>query len=378
MSSQFSGGVSARVLAGLALFISIPVAQAQFKVTGPAPYSAPVARQKIKDLLAKMDSSTRKQNVNTLTGWLPWYRDIIDDELIAAWKKESRLNLPEVVQALADAKVADAVVAFSWRDDRADAWLISYAPMFEDLFIRFQESDRSMMDDLVRSAASGQPLDLSESEAETVCRILLDMPDVGLWRKQAVQILPFYRQTAQHLLAQDKRSSDSDRRDRADFWLYDPRSSIRESGGSAPANTVATPSGRRRMLPSGDSPTLIGVEPDASPGAPQPARTKPSSPDRPTLTRPAAQPEAAVSQPPAPQVYNGPHSGTLECRGEAIPQNGEYVFRNLPPGNLDLVFDKKIWEAHLSPGDGPTQKLVLRNRASGAQKRCTVHWTLAE
>ena len=68
-------------------------------------------------------------------------------------------------------------------------------------------------------------------------------------------------------------------------------------------------------------------------------------------------------------------SGTLECRGLPIPQNAEYVFRNLPPGKIELVYDTKIWEARLAPADGQSQRLILKNKASGPQKGCTVHWT---
>ena len=48
-----------------------PAAEAQFKVTGPAPYTPAVARQKIRTLLEKVDSSNRKQTVDTLTGGSP-------------------------------------------------------------------------------------------------------------------------------------------------------------------------------------------------------------------------------------------------------------------------------------------------------------------
>ena len=136
-------------------------ASAQFKVTGPAPYSAAVARQKIRTLLEKADGGNRKQTVDTLTGWLPWYRDIIDEELIAAWKKDGRTNLPDVMQPLADARVAVAVIDFSWREQRQAAFLPAYAPMFEDMMIRFPDSPKPMLDDLVRAAAAGQPLDLT-------------------------------------------------------------------------------------------------------------------------------------------------------------------------------------------------------------------------
>ena len=41
-------------------------AQAQFKVTGPAPYTNAVARQKVKTLLEKVDSTNRQQTLDTV------------------------------------------------------------------------------------------------------------------------------------------------------------------------------------------------------------------------------------------------------------------------------------------------------------------------
>jgi hypothetical protein len=80
--------------------------------------------------------------------------------------------------------------------------------------------------------------------------------------------------------------------------------------------------------------------------------------------------------PVVPQPYNGAMSGTLECTGSPVPQNAEYVFRNLPPLKLQLDYDQKVWEARLSPGENQTQKLIIRNRSSGPQKRCVVHWSV--
>ncbi len=355
--------VIALVFGGMAL----TPAHAQFKVTGPAPYSPAVARQKIRALLEKVDANNREQTVTTLTGWLAWYRDIIDEELIAAWQKDTRGNLTDVVKSLADAKVAVGVINFSWGPQRAAAFLPGYAPMFEDLLLRFPDSGQPMMNDLVHAAAAGQPLDLSPTEAETVCRILIDMPDIGLWRKQAVQILPFYRATAQSLLARDLRSGDPETVDRANFWLYDPRSSIQQSSeGGAPST------GRRKMVPPGERPALIGADPDPSAGAPTLQRRTPQ-----TNPQPDPPPAVTAAIAPDPKSYNGPMSGTLQCRGEAVPQNAEYVFRNLPPLKLQLDYDTKMWDARLVPGDDGTQRLILRNKSSGAQRKCVVHWTVS-
>ena len=77
-----------------------------------------------------------------------------------------------------------------------------------------------------------------------------------------------------------------------------------------------------------------------------------------------------------PAPYEGPKSGTFVSTGGPLPQNGEYVFANIPPVKLLLDFDTKHWEARLEPGAGQTQVLVLRNKGNGPQKRCVVHWTV--
>jgi hypothetical protein len=77
---------------------------------------------------------------------------------------------------------------------------------------------------------------------------------------------------------------------------------------------------------------------------------------------------------PAP-LYSGPKSGTLTCTGAPVPQNAEYVFRDLPLLTMRLEYDTKTWDARLSPGVGQTQKLILRNKSPSPQKRCEVRWT---
>ena len=72
----------------------------------------------------------------------------------------------------------------------------------------------------------------------------------------------------------------------------------------------------------------------------------------------------------------GPRSGTLESNGTPIPQNAEYVFRNLPAVKIQLDYDTKIWDARLAPGEGQTQRLIVKNKSSGPQKRCVVHWSV--
>ncbi len=351
MSSLLHPKLRAALVTCSAFLLAATAAYAQFKVTGPAPYTPVVARQKVKALLDKVDSSNRKQTVDTLTGWLPWYRTIIDDELIAAWKKPGRASLPDVVKPLVDARVATAVIDFSWREQRDAAFLPDYAPMFEDMMIRVQDSAKPMLDDLVRAAAAGQPLELSDGGAETLCRILLDMPDIGLWKKTAMQVLPLYRDMAQLLLAVDVRGFPGDKRDRAEFWLYDPRSTIRENAPSTPSSSFSV---RGRTAP-------------APAAVPAPAPTA-------AATAPAA--TVAPAAPAPPTMYNGPKSATMHCVGNPIAQNAEYVFEGLPPVKLRVEFDAKNWQAFLSPGAGQAQTLTLKNIGSRPQKSCTVKWTV--
>jgi hypothetical protein len=98
-----------------------------------------------------------------------------------------------------------------------------------------------------------------------------------------------------------------------------------------------------------------------------------SAPARPTLARTAA---VVPLSPSAPAPYPGPSSGKLECDGQPIPQNGERVFSDLPPVNLRLVYDTNTWEGVLVP-NGQTQRLILRNKKPGTQKKCTVQWSVA-
>ena len=72
-------------------------------------------------------------------------------------------------------------------------------------------------------------------------------------------------------------------------------------------------------------------------------------------------------------AYNGPGTGTLTCSGDPIPQNGEYVFSQLPAAKLELVYDSGIWEAR-TVGPVETQRVIIRNKKPGAQKKCTIHW----
>jgi len=206
--NRLHGVIASTCSAGIwsvAFFATSLELNAQFKVIGPAPYPPTVARQKIKTLLEGIDPNNRQKTVEILSGLLSWYRDILDEEVIAAWQKDTRANLTEAVPPLADSRVASALVEFSWREKRQTAFDITYAPMFSNLMTRFPESAQHFLDDL------RQTPNLSQPEAEAVCRILLDMPDIGTWRKSALQILPHYRRAAEGLLVQDMRGSDQEK-----------------------------------------------------------------------------------------------------------------------------------------------------------------------
>src|ERR1700733_3760020 len=124
--SSLTASFEAFAAALLVLLMASVTANAQFKAVGPPPYSTTVARQKIKALLGKIDPSDRQQTIATISGLLAWFRDIVDDELIAAWKKDDgRQNLPDVIEALADARVASAVVEFSWRERRQQTFQLA-------------------------------------------------------------------------------------------------------------------------------------------------------------------------------------------------------------------------------------------------------------
>lgn len=336
-------GPAARVCC-LALAAAGITAHAQFKVVEHAPFPPNVARQKIKTLLEGADPANSRQTVDSLMALLPWYRDIINEELISAWKGDGRANLPEVIRPLADEPVAKSVVEFSWREGRATAFTLAYAPMLGDLMARYPESAKPFLDDLLGPAAAGGPMPaLSLPEAETVCRILVDMPSVGAWESIARKILPYYRSAAQSLLSQDLQSGDREKWYRAQQWLDELRIDQPQ-----PAQRRAGPSLASR--PAVD--TAPAIEKPAAP----PATPLPASPETPA------------------QPYRGAMSGTLSCSGSPIPRNAEYVFRNLPAIKLALDYDTRNWDARLAPGEGGTQKLILKNKSPGPRKQCVVHW----
>ena len=349
-------------------------ARAQFKEVGPAPYPPAVARQKVRTLLEKADPGNPQPTVDALFALVPWYRDILDQELIAGWRQESRGNLAPLIAPLADAAVAAAIVEYSWRQAPQTAFTPAYAPMLGQLMARYPDSSRPFLADLL-----GPPPALSNSVTEAACRILLDMPDLGTWHKDALHILPHYRQVTERLLAQDLQSGDRERGYRAQIW----RSELQ---GDEPG-VANQPSQRRRLAvnpPSVSRPAVSDRMPAAAQSQPPaPAGPRIDSEGRPTLARAESSPppsmDAGTPSPapaPPPSLFAGAKSGTLKCSGPPTPQNAEYVFRNLPRGNMQLDYDTKNWEARLVP-EGQTQKLILTNRSSGPRKRCTVRWSVS-
>jgi hypothetical protein len=202
----------------VALFIGASaIASAQLVQTPTAPDTDAEARQRIRTLLAKVSPDDRQQTVATLSDMLTSYRNLLDDELIAAWRGDGRANLPEVIISLADARVASAIIEYSWRDQREATFNLAYAPMLGNLMASYSDSAKPFLRDLL--GITGNPPDLSQAETEAVCRILIDMPDTGAWRQNGQQILRRYRMVALKLLSQDMHSNDSQKVSRAQFWL---------------------------------------------------------------------------------------------------------------------------------------------------------------
>ena len=325
----------------LALSLATVTAQAQFKEIKAAPFSSATARQKIRTQLASADPANHDQVVATISAWLDWYRDILDEELIARWKSDDRANLRLVMGPLADARVAREVVQYAWRVNRPDTFTLANAPMLEDLMARYQDSAKPLLEDLLPPA---QPPQLSPSEAEALCRILIDMPDIGTWHKNALLILAAYRAAVDPLLKQDVAGPDQEKSYRALRWRADLKLD--------PPATVSQKSAGRTVM------------------RPGPVKQSASADDmqRPHITGP---------QPGAMMGYTGPMAGTFESNGDPIPQNGEVVFSNIPPLKLLLDFDTKHWEARLAQGEGQSQVLILRNKGKGPQKKCVVRWSVA-
>jgi TonB family protein len=190
-------------------------ALAQFKEIGPAPVSASVARKQIKTLLSQAGPDNRQQTVTKLSGLLVWYRDLVDEELIAAWKAGPGATLADVVDALADPRLATAIVQFSWSERREATFIPAYESMLLHLMSRYPDSAQPFFRDLVADTP------LTEPETETVCRILMDLPDIRGQRSLALRILLRHRAAAEAVLTSDENGSDQAKRQAAQSWKLD-------------------------------------------------------------------------------------------------------------------------------------------------------------
>ncbi len=271
-------------------------ANAQFHELGPPPIPEAAAREQIKTLLEKVDAANRQQTVTSISGLLAWYRDLIDEELIAGWQSDGRATLPEVMESLADSRVATTIVEFSWHQGRQVAFRPAYAPLLEHLIARYPESAKPLLDDLLGPARVGQTMpDLSEPEAGVLCRILLDLRDVGTWKASALQILPHYRRIVDNLLAQDIRGSDNAKSYAAQRWSVDlqaadpapntQRASAQSATPPRSSQSVTAPNPQNnRNTPNPQRPTVLIAQdtpgsPDATP-APTPTPPGPAGPFR--------------------------------------------------------------------------------------------------
>jgi hypothetical protein len=343
------------------LFIVLSIAaRAQFRETAPAPYTPAVARVKIRGLLENATADNRRQTADTLSGLLVWYRDIADEELIAAWKGDARRNVAGLIAPLADARVASAIIEFSWVERRPATFTLTYAPVLGDLLARYQASAGPFLQDLQAPAVAGGPMSqLTQPEADAVCRVLLDMPDTGNWRKIALQTFPHFRPTVQNLLVQDLHGSDQEKVYRAQSWLTDLQWNV-------PGITSEQQRPRRALPP--PAPVAAPV-----PGGNQ--ITSNASPQRPHIVdqpAPSFNYTGNITGNSAGGTYSA--SGTLKCSGAPIPPDGEYIFPGMPPGNIQVDVGGKPWDVRLVPGKGQSQDLILRNKGTGPQKGCTVRW----
>jgi hypothetical protein len=139
---------------------------------------------------------------------------------------------------------------------------------------------------------------------------------------------------------------------------------LTRTSGNSPAGEYIDQSGTRyTQLPDG---SLREVRVKQAPSPPNP---NPAPVSDPLPAPPASSPAIPNAAP-----YNGPLSGTLTCDGARIPQNGERVFNDLPPLDLNLIYDQKTWDAKLENVGGHSKRLILTNKKPGEQKKCEVHW----
>jgi hypothetical protein len=166
------------------------------------------------------------------------------------------------MEPMADPHVAAEVVAFSWRT-RTDAALNpAFAPMLGHLMARYPESGKEFLSDLLEPA----PPALSPGQVETVCRILIDMPDIGNWHQSALQILPRYGATAERLLIQDREGGDIEKQYRAQMWPAQLRGEV-----PGPVDQLSAARRRAAVRPLPDDNSGPSLHPLGSAASPRPA-----------------------------------------------------------------------------------------------------------
>lgn len=219
------------------LFAAGEVARAQFRIIGPAPVSPAVARQRIRALLEKVNAANLQETNKALNGLINWYRDLLDEEIVAAWQREGRSNLAPIVEAWIDARVAAGIVDYSWRE-RQVIFVPANEPVLELMMTRYPDTAKNFFEDLL-GPGGRPPVALSQAGAETVCRILLDLPDIRNFRSNALSILPRYRQTAEGLLDLDASADNRQKNDRARQWRADLTASDPGWNAQRPAEAAA-------------------------------------------------------------------------------------------------------------------------------------------
>jgi len=287
----------------------------------------------------------------------------LDEELIAAWQKEGRANLTEVLEPLADSRVAAGVIEFSWRRQRQAAFTPAFAPMLGRLMARYPDSAKPFFDDLLGSTMPGRPaLDLSQPEAEAVCRILLDMPDIRAFKKSALQILPRYRRVAESLLNTDLHGDDREKMYRASRWLTDLKtvdSAVAAQHGTAAARaTRPAPVAPAANVPAGQS------VPNGAGGSEQ-ARARPGndtsgSPPAAANPRPAPDGRAAASPDGIYRAGNGVSQPIPVSKAEP-----EYS----PAGRKLLTEGTVVLQIVVQPDGTPRDFRVMRSLGYGLDEK---------
>lgn len=173
--------------------------------------------------------------------------------------------------------------------------------------------------------------------------------------------------------------------------FQDPKTSPAEPSSSDPQrpnNQRAEPNSEQPALRKrlGQSPgestrELSNTESYANPTPPTNSISAPSAPmyapevttQIPTrISQPVSAPIETKTQAP----YDGPSSGRFSYDGPPVPQNGEIVFRGLPPGRIRVILDERIWSYRLAPAAEGRQQLILRSKRTGVQKNAEVTWLL--